>query len=78
MSEPPEDHPTRRYVPIAEQAWNEGWDGQPLDQLRRSAAWTLQQKIRWLEESENVVMRFRKARQKMGLKTMLSNGEIVD
>ena len=38
----------------AEHTWERGWDGHALEQLRRLARLSLQEKIAWLEQAQRV------------------------
>lgn len=42
-----------------EKRWESGWDGHEIAQLRRMAALSLEEKIRWLESAQKMVQQMR-------------------
>ena len=50
--------------PRDERAWEVGWDGHAMAQRRRRAALPLMEKLRWLEEAQELVEQLRHSRVK--------------
>ena len=48
--------------PKDESPWSAGWDENRRAQRRREAAWSLVEKIRWLEEAQQLARLLRKDR----------------
>lgn len=47
-----------------EGAWESGWDGHELAQLRRMAKLSLSQKLEWLEEAQRLAARLQRSANK--------------
>jgi hypothetical protein len=47
-----------------EQGWDRGWEEHKLRQLRERAKWSLPQKLRWLEEAQQLADAITKAAEK--------------
>jgi len=58
MNRPGPDHPTMQRHLLEERAWDVGWEGHELAQLRRRAALPLAQKIQWLEDAQRMANYF--------------------
>ncbi len=43
--------------------WESGWQGHELAQMKRLAALSLEQKIRWLESAQEMVVRMQQTQQ---------------
>ena len=50
---------------------------QELQQLQRWAAASLQEKIAWLEEAQQLALQFAEARRQQGLPTIDSHGNVI-
>lgn len=48
--------------PLAERLWERGWDGHLRAQRRRLARLPLAEKLRWLEEAQELTLHLGKAR----------------
>lgn len=52
----------RTEMSSGDAAWEEGWNGHERAQRRRLAALSLDEKLRWLEEADELVRQLRRAR----------------
>jgi len=57
--------------------WEQGWSDHEFAQLKRMSEWPMSEKLRWLEESQDISLSLLESRRTMGLPTITPDGERV-
>ena len=64
---------TNKY-PDSEQIWERGWDGHELAQMVRMSKLSFPEKIKWLEEAQELMEKLKAQDEKTGIREQLGVG----